>query len=303
MKDLQGIKDIDLVRVTLQKGYEIDTKGSSKRDIKLRKGDSVIIVNTRKNRFFDLRTDNKGSVIDFLLMMGYGWKEILNPDLSLLAVQSPSAYRPPLPVSVSSTEERSREFRKQYDSFETDLSASFLTLKRGISIDILRSFHVKSNRGCAIFLQEAYLASASKERFPTGIFRYDYNYSEDKTERRFVRGTLRSMCVQRADWDREHLFITESPIDALSYAQLYNKLNYCYLVTCGSLTEGFQKGLKRIIEAQSGKVHIILGLDNDETGSIMTGKLKGVCKELKQKYTIEIPREKDWNEDLVNSKQ
>jgi len=79
----------------------------------------------------------------------------------------------------------------------------------------------------------------------------------------------------------EQLIITESPIDALSYFQLYRPEKALFIATCGSLTREFKASIPSFLK-RIGVRKVVLAMDNDEAGkrytdtlsSLLSGKVK-----------------------------
>lgn len=98
--------------------------------------------------------------------------------------------------------------------------------------------------------------------------------------------------------DNRIAYFFESPIDALSFYQMY-KEEGVYLSTCGSLTHAFLKDILEVLKVFKTK-RVILAFDNDEAGERM---YQALTKRLKPIYPVCIQKSKgkDWNEDILNA--
>jgi len=103
------------------------------------------------------------------------------------------------------------------------------------------------------------------------------------------------------------LVVTESAIDALSYAKLMDKRdpkhmsNTRFISTEGAFSPEVQTMLKAEIALMPEGVQVIAAFDNDDQGWKYAKELKATCEGMERKCRIDIPRVKgyDWNEVLV----
>ena len=101
------------------------------------------------------------------------------------------------------------------------------------------------------------------------------------------------------------LVITESVIDAMSYMCMHTKNHAQYDYLALASTEKYQAAAFHIQDKNNRYSEIILALDNDAAGTKATEILAGNIQKLYQdksidiKITINVPLNKDWNEDLI----
>lgn len=167
-----------------------------------------------------------------------------------------------------------------------------------------------------------------------------YKYIKDNVcLKRFLKNTDRSNSLWMTPIEgRQALFVTEDPLDAIAHAQLFPETRYAYLCTGGTST----KAQREMIHSFSKKFNlsIILGNDNDLAGQLENFKLayhtinieytinsktqrvliiaNGVERdwgkdelvvalqavtERRRDMLLSVPRAKDWNDDLRNSKK
>ena len=102
--------------------------------------------------------------------------------------------------------------------------------------------------------------------------------------------------------DVKKIFITESPVDALSYRQLFPDAtrDMALVSTCGSLSMGVKRDIEQVchIAKEQGQ-KVVLGFDNDVAGRKMTETIAASLKEMGMGYEIAVPQHgKDWNDHL-----
>jgi len=108
------------------------------------------------------------------------------------------------------------------------------------------------------------------------------------------------------DSDKQ-LVITESAIDALSYAKLMDKRapkqisNTRFISTEGAFSPAVQKMIEAEIVSMPETATIVGAFDNDDQGWKYASELKTICEEAGRKCRTDIPRVKgyDWNQVLV----
>ena len=92
------------------------------------------------------------------------------------------------------------------------------------------------------------------------------------------------------------IMLFESPVDALSYAQLHpQKRKAIYLSFCGSFGEKFEIQLLRLIK-KLGIKHLVVCMDNDEAGRKYEKRLAYFLKKIEVRF--HRPEKKDWNDEL-----
>lgn len=98
--------------------------------------------------------------------------------------------------------------------------------------------------------------------------------------------------------------ICESPIDAMSYSQLFNAQEPTLIVSLGGVekTGVFSNMIAERIYSQGGQMkELVLATDNDDAGRQFIQQFKdaGIQGNNGQvKVSVAIPHEKDWNDDL-----
>jgi hypothetical protein len=100
----------------------------------------------------------------------------------------------------------------------------------------------------------------------------------------------------------KRIFITESPVDALSYKQLHpnETKDTVFVSTCGSLSMGIKRDIEQVCQMAKEREHkVVLGFDNDVAGRKMTEVVAVGLREEGVKYEVVAPKHgKDWNDEL-----
>ena len=290
--------EINLVEYAQSVGYEIDRNKSSQNCVVLKDsaGDKILVgVDQADSHYFyySVRDErDSGSVIDFIqnrkrLNLGEVRKELrpwLNGSYS-------SAYssREPAP-SPTPTSKDAHKILAQFESFQA-LSNHLYLNQRGITSETIsdRRFEgtiYTDRRGNAVF----------PHRDRVGVCGYEIRNHQFKG---FSNGGTKGLWVSRSFSDDQQLIICESPIDCLSYHQLFPDTQTRYFATGGTLSE-FQKDLLRTAMERLHSLggEIVIAVDRDEAGQEMTQELKQIAPQTAQIYRHVPEHQKDWNEAL-----
>lgn len=94
------------------------------------------------------------------------------------------------------------------------------------------------------------------------------------------------------------LKIFESPVDSLSYAELFpDQREAIYLSFCGGGCTAFLKQM-RLIVARTAVKQVDICVDNDDKGKYFAKQIKDTITNVRK--FVYWPNLKDWNDDLVN---
>ena len=297
-EELEQFKsDINLVEYAQSLGYEIDRKKSSQNCIVLKDhaGDKILVgVAQADNHYFYYSVwdeTDKGSIIDFVqkrknLNLGEVRKELRAWRRD---VQIHTSTREPIPKPIPAQKDR-HEIIAQFEGFQTLTHHSYLN-QRGISQETINSRR---------FSGTIYTDSRSNAIFPhqdrDGICGYEIRNQQFKG---FSRGGSKGLWCSNGFQDDRRLVICESPIDCLSYHQLFADAHTRYFATGGTLSEK-QKDLLRgafeKIHAKGGEISI--ATDRDEAGQEIARQLKEIAPQTARMSWVVPEHHKDWNEAL-----
>ena len=294
-QELERFKtEINLVNYLQSQGYQIDSKKTSRNCIVLKHptGEKLLVgVDETDNHYFYTNVgDNtdKGSIIDFIqhrqhLNLGEVRKE--------LRAWMSGTYSPPTPSPQPTPSSPDRHLiQLQVETFQAIPNHPYL-LQRGLTEQTTYDSRFQGtlfsdNRNNVIFLHKDY----------EGVCGYEIR---NRNFKGFSEGGTKGLWVSQASLSDRKLVICESPIDCLSYHQLFPDPNTRYMATGGTLSQK-QKNLLRgafeKIHRQGGE--IIIATDNDEAGLKMASQLNTLAPKTAQVRSLHPKPYKDWNEAL-----
>ena len=297
-EELEQFKSkINLVEYVQSNGYELDQKKSSTNCIVLRdkQGDKLLVgLDEKDNHYFYYSLKNetdKGSIIDFIqnrksLNLGEVRKE-LRPWLN--NNYSPS-YKPNKKPSIKLTPTSKDRYQivAQFESFAPINNHPYLN-QRGISQDTLDDPRFK---------ETIYLDSRHNAIFPhkdrDGICGYELR---NRNFKGFSNGGTKGLWVSNSSSKDEKLVICESPLDCLSYHQLFPDDHTRYFATSGTLSEKQKDLLRTAFEnINEKKGEIIVATDNDIGGNEIAQELKEIAPKTAKAFRHVPEYQKDWNE-------
>jgi 5S rRNA maturation endonuclease (ribonuclease M5) len=293
-RELERFKSaISLADYAMAQGYELDQKASSKHSKVLKAGGDKIVVSRSQDGhdvYFNVRDEkDAGSVIDFAQQRSGG--KNLGQIRKELRTWSPDAKKPaPRRSFEHRPEKSSKDLQAVQREWHTlDRYTGTYLAYRGIDKETVERFGVKQDkRGNAVFehrRQGGEVCGLEKRN-------QDFKGFSEGGERGLWAKVIRED-QERSKIDR--IVITESPIDAMSHAQMFHgaRENVAYIAHSGSLSPD---QVERI--SQSAQVHkcpVQLAHDRDPAGEKMAAQLKERIPEA----TRHAPeRGKDWNEQL-----
>ena len=212
----------------------------------------------------------------------------------------PSIPPPPLPPSQDS--DNTRIVKERLDRSPNYLHSppsNYLT-NRGLSLSTMEFFDVGGSEKEVLF--PLYRRRKGKWVAQTSI---SYTFDQDgKRVRYFQKGLqrkgsysiLKDKCRKITDFNEA--FVFESPIDALSFFQIF-KREGLYVSTCGTLTTDLLSNLPLDLNSL-GVRHVVVAMDNDDSGARMAVQMARALREKKIQVTLKSPLKKDWNDDLVS---
>ena len=303
-QELERFKtEINLVEYAQSQGYQYISQASSRNSAVLRhqNGDKIVVATDtdRHGVYFSVfdNADN-GTIVDFV-------QNRRNVGLSQVRQElrnwqdnprtQPSKFIPrdkPQPIS------RDRlKVIKAASSFKVVQSHPYLE-KRGISQSILQSDR---------FIGTVAIDSRGNAIFPhydgdgmTGFTAKNENYTG------FSKGGTKALWRSKPNESDRRLVIVESPIDAMSYHQLFTDKNpHTRYISTGGTTSKYQLDLIKTAMAEMTNLggEIVIATDNDKAGNKLAQTLAKNAPS-KSKISRDVPKlGKDWNELLQQTKQ
>ncbi len=130
-----------------------------------------------------------------------------------------------------------------------------------------------------------------------GVCGYELRNQDFKS---FSKGGIKGLWASNGSPDDTTLVICESPLDCLSYHQLFRDDTTRYFATGGTLSDKQKTLLKGVFEKFHNKGgHIMIATDNDEAGQELEQELRDLAPETTQINRIVPRHHKDWNEALM----
>ena len=299
---------IDLVDYAQNNGYQPDKKKSSVNCIVLKdnQGDKILIGLDQTDRhyfYYSLTNDtDKGSIIDFVqkrknLNLGEVRKELRpwiqqSSDLSNSKVNSKAKNKvdKKLETKLIPTDKNRTQILIEIDKYQTINNHPYLN-QRGIK---------KSTIDNPRFQGTIYQDRNSNVIFPhqdrEGVSGYEIRNEKFKG---FSTGGTKGLWTSRSGSQDRKLVICESPIDCLSYHQLFPDEQTRYFATSGTLSNK----QKNLLQSAFEKIHerggeIIIATDRDEPGKKLSQELTKIAPKNAQ-ISRHVPKyQKDWNEVL-----
>lgn len=303
-QELEKFKtEINLVEYAQSQGYQYISQASSRNSAVLRhqNGDKIVVATDtdRHGVYFSVRDDaDNGTIIDFVqnrsnLNLGGVRKELR--DWKDEPRTEPAKF---IPREKPQAINRDRlKVIKAASNFKVVQSHPYLE-KRGIKQSILESDRFMGTvaidrRGNAIFPH--YDGDGM-----TGFTAKNENYTG------FSPGGTKALWRSKPNEGDRRLVIVESPIDAMSYHQLYGKENpHTRYISTGGTTSKYQLDLIKTAMADMTKIggEIVIATDNDMAGNKLA---QTISKEApsQSKISRDVPSKgKDWNELLQHNRQ
>jgi hypothetical protein len=299
-EELERFKtEINLVEYAFNSGYEIDKNKSSQNCIVLKDnaGDKILVGVDQAERhyfYYSVKDDRDcGSIIDFVqkrknLNLGEVRLE-LRPWINSSYSPTSTPTIEPIPKPEPASKDR-HKILAQFESFRAIAHHPYLK-ERGISQQITSDPRFEGtiytdSRGNVIF----------PHRDRDGVCGYEIRNQDFKG---FSSGGSKGLWVSQSFKDDRQLVICESPIDCLSYHQLFPNDSTRYFATGGTISELQKDLLKTAFEKLHAKGgEIIIATDRDEAGNKLALELVKIAPEGSQISRSVPEHQKDWNEAL-----
>jgi len=275
-------------------------KNSTKNNPCLKNGSDTIIIKRQQDgnyTFWSPTSQNKGSVIDLVI-----WQENVSmPQACKIAYAKITGFAQDVKAGKAQTPKH-LEPVKELDQ------ENLRQLKPVESLQYLKS------RGIDNINQKRFKETVFSDERKNAVFPHKdasgeitgYAMKNNKFNGFSPGGSKTLWKSNQFDSDKQ-LVITESAIDALSYAKLMDKRdpkqisNTRFISTEGAFSPEVQKMIEAEIVSMPETAIIVGAFDNDDQGWKYASELKTICEEAGRKCRTDIPRVKgyDWNQVLV----
>lgn len=175
---------------------------------------------------------------------------------------------------------------------------NYLNFKRGIDEEIIYSFAQEQMLYESKDYHSAIFLGFDKNSKPRHV--HKRGIGADSTYKGNVSGSIPEYSFH---WHGEskYLFLFEAPIDMLSFISMHKKAwkKHSYAASC-SVSD---RVLFQCLKDNSNIQFVYLCFDNDNPGQEANKRIQNKLNELNIKSKILVPNHKDWNEDLIFSKE
>jgi 5S rRNA maturation endonuclease (ribonuclease M5) len=111
----------------------------------------------------------------------------------------------------------------------------------------------------------------------------------------FAGGGIKGAWLTTNIRDAKKVVICESAIDALSHSQMSNSSNdTAYVSVAGEVSDAQLRVIEKFCQGKD----VLIATDNDDAGHKHADKIKGVLSGVANTVERDLPKAKDWNDDL-----
>lgn len=274
--DFNALKKLNLGDILTRFGYIFNRKESSSSTKKYENDTDTLIVKQSSSGdyvYFNSKNERDcGTVIDFAK----------NRKIDLQTILTATPQPQPVAKTKAAKPAKDEERNLRDDFLKLKLYGNdYLTATRHIKPDLIKRFNVREDkRGNACF------PHFNKDFKLTGWEVKNQGFTG------FCAGGKRNLGITHIGDDVENIVITESSIDAMSYAQMFEPDNTIYISTGGTLTDKQLQQINALTEQYSATV--TAATDNDAHGQLYAERIIDAIP----RSTRQTPQKKDWNDDL-----
>ncbi|MBX5177398.1 DUF3991 domain-containing protein [Rhizobium lentis] len=295
-KDIEELRArVGCAAVLEHEGFAIDRKESTRRAVKFRRDDDIIIVIHDDRGWFDARSDAKGDVFALASYLhGIGFAETLAVVGDLVAFQ-PTAPIWEKPIGRTQTmasvadrwNHRKRPWRASatWSYLRQNRALPWQVIAAAIDADVLREGPYGSM--WAKHVDEAGAVIGWEERGPHWR---GFSTGGAKALFRFGMNEARRICV------------TEAAIDALSLAAIeQTRPDTLYVSTGGGWSPLTAQALEILASGQGA--WLVAATDNNVQGQVFADRLRQMADSVGCDFSRLRPGAEDWNEELKERKE
>ncbi|TRW22904.1 DUF3991 domain-containing protein [Criibacterium bergeronii] len=291
-EEVEKIKNMSIIDFCNKNGIEINVSGNY---AKLKEHNSLVI-DINKNNFVWNSQGKNGDIINFVqAYYNTDFKEAINI-ITNKDIKEITRNENDINTKIKKApEETSKSFDKDLAK-NTNYSRvyAYLTKTRNIDYDIVNEF-VKQDLIIEDVKHNLTFKMKDKDNNLIGITKRETGY------KKFVYinpdSDIKGFSFKTSDTPNK-LYFFEAPIDLMSFYEMNkNRLNDSVLISMQGLKHNC---IKENIAHWNIK-DICLCVDNDEAGNNFINRIKEAYSDINMKF--EIPKSKDWNEDIKNFKE
>ncbi|MUZ66344.1 DUF3991 and toprim domain-containing protein [Agrobacterium vitis] len=295
-KDIEELRArVGCAAVLEHEGFAIDRKETTRRAVKFRRDDDIVIVIHDDRGWFDARSDAKGDVFALASYLhGIGFAEALAVVGALIAFQqaAPTWEKPqhqtqPIDSVADRWSHRKRPWRASatWSYLRHNRALPWQVISAAIDADVLREGPYGSM--WAKHVDEAGAVIGWEER---GSEWRGFSTGGAKALFRFGMNDARRICV------------TEAAIDALSLAAIeQTRSDTLYVSTGGGWSPLTAQALENLTSGEGA--WLVAATDNNVQGEVFGDRLRQMADRAGCDFSRLRPRCEDWNEELKERRE
>lgn len=289
--DIEELKERVPCAAVLEKaGFAIDLKESTRKAVKYRRGDNIIIVIHDGKGWFDALSDAKGDVFSLVEHLDdIGFAEVLQRVSELVG------FVPSEPVWTRRSRERDPDrgipdrWSDRRRPWRSSMTWRYLRDERGLPEAVLRAA-IQQDRLREGPRGSMWAAHVDDDGVVTG-------WEERGQEWRGFASGGGKVLFRLGPIDAIRLCVTEAAIDAMSLAAIDNlRFDSLYLSTGGGWAPATEAAIRAL--AARPNVRLVAATDNNAQGEVYAGRIEAITVAANCGYERRAPAHEDWNEEL-----
>ncbi|RUV41172.1 DUF3991 domain-containing protein [Mesorhizobium sp. M1A.T.Ca.IN.004.03.1.1] len=294
-RDVEELRDRVLCAAVLeQAGFAIDLKESTRRAVKYRRGDDIIIVIHDGKGWFDPLSDAKGDVFSLVAHLeDIGFAEVLQRVSELVG------FVPSEPVWTRQPRDRAPDlgvperWRVRRKPWRGSMTWRYLRDERDLPETVIRAA-IRQDRLREGPRGSVWAAHVDDDGVVTG-------WEERGPEWRGFASGGAKVLFRLGPIDAIRLCVTEAAIDAISLAAIDDlRFDSLYLSTGGGWAPATEAAI-RVLAARPN-VQLVAATDNNSQGEVYARRIEAIAVAATCGYERLAPVREDWNEELRASR-
>lgn len=295
-KDIEELRArVPCAAVLEQAEFAIDLKESTRKAVKYRRGDDIIIVIHDGKGWFDALSDAKGDVFSLVGHLDdIGFAEVLQRVSELVG------FVPSEPVWTRRSRERDPDlgipdrWRVRRSPWRSSMTWRYLRDERGLPETVIRAT-IQQDRLREGPRGSMWAAHVDDDGVVTG-------WEERGPEWRGFASGGGKMLFRLGPIGATRLCVTEAAIDAMSLAAIEDlRFDSLYLSTGGGWAPATEAAIRAL--AARPDVQLVAATDNNAQGEVYAGRIEAIAVAASCGYERLKSAREDWNEELRDQKE
>jgi hypothetical protein len=295
-RDIEELKERVPCAAVLEKaGFAIDLKESTRKAVKHRRGDDIVIVIHDGKGWFDPLSDAKGDVFSLVEhLKGIPFVEVLNHVASLIGLV------PSEPIWKRHSRERQPDlgipyrWRVRPSPWGSSMTWRYLRGERGLPETVLRAA-IQQDRLREGPRGSMWAAHVDDDGVVTG-------WEERGPEWRGFASGGAKILFRLGSPGATRLCVTEAAIDAISLAAIERlRSDSLYLSTGGGWAPATEAAIRRL--ASRPGALLVAATDNNEQGEVYAERIAAIGVAASSNFERLKPAREDWNEELRDQRR